>query len=204
MQDLCSPPEAAVVVPKENEGVKRCLREKGTVKKKNAACATSSPEKKIRASKHSSSDVSGSPMADTSEEGNAPLAPGVSKSRHAARKGSSAHASGTDAKKIGSSKPKVVKQDEASAVEEEHPGVSADPAAPIPALEEKEEEGSASLSLINRSAIKNSLKRDYPELRISPEFFLTFSKNTQKRLKRAAESALATGRKTLSSLDEVS
>jgi histone H3/H4 len=131
-------------------------------------------------------------------EGEKNVSLGRAKAKRGQKNGAPSGTSSEVAQDLTAAKPK---KKAASSSKEELTGTSSDPAALALAVEGDEADGSLSLALINRSAIKKSLKRAYPELRISPEFFLTFSKTEQKRLKAAAESALAAGRKTLSSQD---
>lgn len=89
-------------------------------------------------------------------------------------------------------KPRAVKRKQTPA----SPG-----AGPADASSAPGEVDSSTLPLINRNAFKKTLKNEYPNLRASPDFYLAFSKEDQKRLRAAADRALAEGRKTLSAKD---
>lgn len=89
-------------------------------------------------------------------------------------------------------KPRAVKRKPTSV----SPGAEPADASPAPA-----EVDASSLPLINRNAIKKTLKNEYPNLRASPDFYLAFSKEHQKHLRAAADRALAEGRRTLSAQD---
>ena len=139
-------------------------------------------------------------LARAPREGEKNVSLGHAKPKRGQKNGPPSGASSEVAQNFTAAKPKERKK-VASSSKEELIATSTDPAALARAVEGEEADGSSSLALINRSAIKKTLKRAYPELRTSPEFFLTFSMTERKRLKAAAESALAAGRKTLSSQD---